>query len=551
MAKMHGGLMAARVLKAEGVKYLFGLCGGHTNPLYDGCLAEGIKIIDTRHEQAAVHMAEGWALTTGQPGVCAFTAGPGVTNAVTGMVNASESQVPVVVFGGGCRLIQYDMHALQQEIDQLALVGSFTRWARRAYESKRIPEYVAKAFRESCGTPRGPVFLEIPWDIFSEEIEESEVKFPERYRTASVPAGDPAQIEAAAALIDKAERPVVVIGSGGFWAGASGALKAFAERTRIPVYTRHASRGMLPSDHDLSFHLSMKRALDAADLILVIGTRLDSRMKCGNFGPQAKVIWVDTNPAEIGFNHGVDVGIVGDARLALEQLTEAVNAVGSRKWVETVRKMEDSLEQFLSPLKNSDSQPVHPLRLVQEIYDFLEDGATFVHDGGDIGWLTNLMFKAYSPGYNLNYGIKFGCIGSGLPFAMAAKLARPDSQVALLTGDGTFGFNAMEFDTCVRHGINLVNVVANDGCWGMIMRLQAQKHGNRLVGTVLGDRPYHKVVEALGGYGELVKEPKDIRPALERAFASGVPACVNVQTDPSVGAMDVIASVDSAPISAD
>lgn len=530
MAEINGGRLVAKVLKQEGVECIFGLSGGHIDPIFQGCLDEKIRVIDTRHEQAAVFMAEGWARVTGKPGVAVVTAGPGVTNAVTGLWNALERASPIIVFGGRSPLKEFEWGSLQ-DMDSLSLAQTVTKWARAGYETKRIAEYVSMAFRQALGGRPGPVYLEFPVDVLAAKVAEKEVTLPKNYRTTARPQGDPALVKEAVDLLLGAERPLVITGSGVWWSQAAKELREFIELTKIPL---SRGQGSVPADHPLYLGIT-SAATQRADVVFLLGTRLNFMLGFGRppmFSEDSRWIQVDIEPTEIGRNRPIDIGIIGDAKAVLKQMIEeARDRCQGRKelpWVEECREQLKSQQEQFEPLLNSDSVPVHPARLCKEIRDFIDREATIVVDGGDISVWSFLSLKSYQPGHFLGV-TPSGTLGVGTSFAMAARLARPDKQVLLLNGDGSFGLNGMEFDTMVRHKLPIVCVISNDGAWGMVKHEQQVKGTDRVVGTELGFVRYDKVVEALGGYGEAVEKPEDIRPALERAFASGRPACINVR----------------------
>ena len=530
MAEINGGRLVAKVLKQEGVEYLFALSGGHIDSIFQGCLDEGIRVIDTRHEQAAVFMAEGWAWVTGKPGVAAVTAGPGVTNAVTGLWNALGKATPIIVFGGRSPLREFEWGSLQ-DMESLSLAQTVTKWARAGYETKRVAEYVSMAFRYALSGRPGPVYLEFPQDILETKVKEEEVTLPTDYRTKGRSQGDPTLIKEAVELLLSAERPIIIAGGGVWWSQATKELQDFAELTRIPISAGH---GIISDDHPLSIG-GRGFGNENADVVFLLGTRLDFRRRFGRppaFSQNSRWIQVDIEASEIGRNRPIDIGITGDAKAVLKQMIEeAGDRCQGRKelpWVEQCRQQYKSQQEQFEVLMNSDSVPIHPARLCREIRDFIDRDATTVVDGGEITGWGFMTLKCYEPGHFLGI-TPTGTLGVGTAYAMAAKLARPDKQVLLLSGDGSFGLNAMEFDTMVRHNLPIVSVVSNDGGWGMIVRLQQSKGSDRVVGTQLGFVRYDKMVEALGGYGEAVERPEDIRPALERAFASGLPACVNVR----------------------
>ncbi|RJP18699.1 MAG: thiamine pyrophosphate-binding protein [Candidatus Abyssobacteria bacterium SURF_5] len=532
MAMVSGGILAARMLKAEGVDYIFSLVGGHIYALYDACRDAGIKIVDVRHEEAAAHMAEGFSLVTGKPGVCVVTAGPGFTNMITGVAAAAVANSPIICLAGHSGIREYDTGALQ-DLNQIDIIKPLTKLSRTVYQTERIPEYMAMAFRHCLAGRPGPVYLEIPLDVFYNQVDESGVEMPERYRTQTRPAGDPAEIEKALALLQQAKRPLVVAGSGVWWSQAHKELQAFVEKSGIPAFTRNNGRGAISDKHPLCFGVSALAGLFKADVALIIGTQLNNTLAYGKFPPELKVIQVDIEPSVIGHNRAIDVGIIGDAKNVLRQLTDGIEQRSYDVWVETLRQAKAKRAERNRPFMESDKIPIHPLRLCRELTNFIDEDTIVCIDGGDISVFGSMVLPACTPAQHLANGASsFGCLGVGLPYGLAAKLARPEKKVLVLCGDGSFGFNAMEFDTALRHNLPIVCVIGNDGCWGMMRHgAEAVVGADRIVGCDLPLRKYHKVVEALGGHGELVERPSDIRPAIERAFASGKPACVNVLTD--------------------
>ncbi|WIG60560.1 MAG: acetolactate synthase [Ktedonobacterales bacterium] len=533
----HGGLLIAEMLKREGVEVVFTLSGGHVAAIYDGCLRRGIRVMDTRHEQVAVHAAEGWAKVTRQPGVALLTAGPGVTDGITGIANAYQAGSPILVFGGAAPIANWDQGALQ-ELRHLDLVGSITKWARTVTQTSRLAEYTAAAFREATAGRPGPVFLECPMDVLNALIPTAEATIPgPGYRTASKPQGDPAAVERAAALLAHAERPVIFAGTAVWWDDAAAPLRALAERLNAPVFLNGGGRGSLPPDHPLYYSLARRTALGGADLLLLVGTKLDFRLNYGQpplVPAAAKIVWLDTLGEDIGVNRGADVGIAGDVGAILRQLDAALaKPVDHSAWVAQVRAAEAKAREAEEALMRSDATPIHPMRLCRELRDALDHDAYVVGDGGDIVSYGARVLQAWEPGHWLDAG-PMGTLGAGTGFAIAAKLARPDKQVAILFGDGAFGLNGMEFETMVRHNLPIVGVIGNDGQWAQIKHPQKAMLGHSTAADLTPGIRYDRMVEALGGYGELVTRPEEIRPAIERAFASGRPACVNVLTDPNV-----------------
>lgn len=535
MTQVRGGALMARILKQEGVECIFSLAGGHIFPLYEACVENGIRIIDVRHEEAAAHMAEGYAMATGKPGVCVVTAGPGFTNSITGIANAYMANSPIIVISGKSPLSGFDRLPLQ-DLNQLDIIKPITKFARAVYRTERLAEYTAMAFRHCLAGRPGPVYLEVPIDVFFNMVEEDSIVYPRNYRVEEGPAGNPDAVDRAVALLNQAERPVVVAGSGVFWSGADRALLNFVEKSGFPVYTRNNGRGTVPDDHPLSFGASALSGLFKADTALVVGTQLDFTLASGNFPPELKMIRVDIEASALGHNRDVDVGIVGDAKVVLEQLTAGIKNRPRNEWLKALSSSRQEREEKRRAFYESDNIPIHPLRLLKEMKNYIDHDTVVTIDGGDISVFGGMTLPAYGPGTQLaNGNSTYGCLGVGVPFALAAKIARPEKKVLSLIGDGSFGFNAMEFDTAVRHNLPFVCVISNDGCWGMIKHdMEGIVPKNRLVVLDLPNHDYHKLVEVLGGYGERVDNPAEIGPAIERALASGKPACINVITDPRV-----------------
>jgi acetolactate synthase-1/2/3 large subunit len=539
MAELHGGQLIARQLKKEGVEYLFTLSGGHISPTYDGAINEGMRVIDFRHEQASVHAAEGWAKVTGKPGVSAITAGPGVTDGVTGVANAWRGGAPCLVIGGKSPLSQWGMGALQ-ELDHVDFLKPITKYAHVVAETRRLPEFVSIAFRHAtAGTP-GPSFLEVPFDIMFGTADEGKVWWPENYRATGKAQADPDEVRRAADILAHAERPVIVAGGAIWFDQAWEALRALVETLNAPVYLNGMGRGSIPADHPLFFSLSRRNALTQSDAVLVIGTPFDFRLGFGRpplFPPESKVIQLDRDETEIAKNRDVEVGLVGHTQAVLTQLVNELENGRDRRsdgaWIENLRGSEAKARAADEPFMNSDKSPIHPFRMVKEIRDFIDRDATVIGDGGDIVTFGARVVEIFKPGHWLDPGA-LGCLGVGTGYAIAAKLARPNEQVLIINGDGSFGLNGFEFETMVRHKLPVVSIVGNDGAWGQNKHPQQQRFGHTVAQELSQDVRYDKVVEAFGGYGETVTEPDQIRPALERAFAAGVAACINVITDPTV-----------------
>jgi acetolactate synthase-1/2/3 large subunit len=534
---IHGGWVVARMLKREGVEVVFTLSGGHIAAIYDGCVREGIRVVDTRHEQAAVHAAEGWAKSTRKPGVALLTAGPGVTDGVTGVANAYLAGSPVLVIGGAAPLGLWDRGALQ-EMNQIDLLRPITKWARTVHETSRLGEYVASAFRQMLNGKPGPVFLEMPMDVLNNFADTDSVVdpgAPEQYRTGGRTAPDPDLIHQAAALLEKAQRPVIMAGTAVWWCEAAEPLRQLAERIQAPVFLNGAGRGCLPPTHPLFFTAARRKALEGADTILAIGTRMDFRLNHGQpplIPAQANLLWFDLAGEDVGINRGAAVGLVGDVGLSMRRVTDATKQLHQDAWLSYIRAEEQKVMERDEVAMSSDAVPIHPMRFCREIRDFIDEDTTVVGDGGDIVSYGGRIINVYRPGYWLDPG-PMGCLGTGTGFAMAAQLARPGKKVLILHGDGAFGLNGMEFESMVRQNLPVVSIIGNDGAWGQIKHPQKALLGHTTAAELAPKIRYDKMVEALGGYGELVERPQDIRPALERAFASGLPGCVNVLIDPN------------------
>jgi thiamine pyrophosphate-dependent acetolactate synthase large subunit-like protein len=529
MATITGSEILARSLTAQGVDTLFFLMGGPMIETESALIARGVRAIDTRHEQAAALMAHAWTRLTRRPGVCMGCSGPGTTNLVTGVANAFADAAPLIAVGGSSPRVYLGMEAFQ-EIDQVAVMRPITKWAERIYDARRIPDVVATAFRQATSGRPGPVYLDLPGDILGEAVEETALTFPAPWRPAPRTLGDPAAVREAVALLARAERPLVIGGSGVWWSDAAAAFQSFIEAIGIPFYTTPISRGTVPEDHPLAFLNARATAFTEADLVLAVGTRFNYVVQFGRpprFARDLRVIHVDVNPAQLGHNRPVDVPIAGDARAVLEQLREEakgrVEPARYAAWTDRLRTLDAEKQIEMNKALSNDAVPIHPLRLCKEVREFLRRDAILVVDGQEILNFGRQSIPTFVPGHRLNSG-PFGCMGVGLPFGVGAKVAKPDTQVVVLHGDGSYGINAMEIDTAVRHRIPVIVVISNNGGW--TADPQRTKPGREL-----GHTRYDKVAQDFGAHGEFVEKPHEIRPALERAWASDKPAVVNVITD--------------------
>jgi len=534
MATFTGGQLVAKMLKAEGIRHVFTLSGLHVAPIYAGCVEEGIQVVDTRHEQAAAHAADAYARLTRGPGVAIVTAGPGVTDALTGVANANAANVPLLLIGGAAPTFNQSRGSLQ-EMEQVDLFLRITKWADRIPSPELVPSYLAKAFRTMLSGRPGPVFLEVAWDVLSNGVEDP--KLPRHYRTSARSAGDPAYVYRAARAIEEARSPAVIAGSSIWWDGAAAALRRLAEKAQLPVYLNGAGRGALPPDHPCFFQHTRKDALSEADVVLVVGTPLDFRLGYGDaFREDARLVQIDVDPTEIGRNRAVEIGIAGDARVVLEQIEQALANVPDRSaQLSALRARESRKLDQLAAHETAADRPIHHSRLARELSLVANAGGRdpmFVADGGNFVAMAAKTIRLEAPGRWLDPG-PLGCLGVGAPFAIAAKLLHPERPVFVIQGDGSFGLNGFDFETAVRFRLPMVVVVGNDAAWGQIRLPQVAMFGEeKSPATRLAPTRYDEIVRAMGGWGELVTEPEQIRPALERALASGTVACVNVMLDP-------------------
>jgi acetolactate synthase-1/2/3 large subunit len=533
----HGGLLLARRLKAHGVSKLFTLSGGHLFSIYDGCRAEGIDLVDVRHESAAGFAAEGWAKVTREPGVAALTAGPGVTNGMSAIASAHKNNSPLVVLGGRAPQFRWGQGSLQ-EIDHVPFVAPLTKSAVTATATADIPALVDEALATTLVPPTGPTFLDLPLDVVFMEADDPELpaSLPD---PAALPPADGGAIERVGALLGAAERPVIMAGTDLYWGHGERALRELSEALGIPVFLNGLARGCLPADHSNFFSRARSAALKGADLALVIGVPMDFRLGFGgSFGEDTQLVQIDSADPGREPPRALAGELYGGLPATLSALTAAALDAGggasrTAAWVASLRSTEDEKRAAEQDQLTDDRAPLHPLRIYHELRNVLERDAVVVGDGGDFVSYAGRVVETYEPGCWLDPG-PFGCLGSGPGYAMAAKLARPDKQVCLLLGDGAFGFSGMEFDTMARHGLPVVAVIGNNGIWALEKHPMEFVYGYSVAADLRPETRYDKVVEALGGHGELVERPDQLRPALERAFESGKPACVNVLTDPAV-----------------
>jgi acetolactate synthase-1/2/3 large subunit len=528
---LQAGRLIARRLKASGIDTIFTLSGGHLFAIYDGCRGEGIRLVDTRHEQTAAFAAEGWSKVTRVPGVAALTAGPGVTNGMSAMAAAQQNCSPLLVLGGRAPAGRWGMGSLQ-EIDHVPFVAPLTRFAATAQSAQAVCGLVDEALRATVAAPSGVAFIDFPMDhVFSVADDDPRPGALAEPSAPAAPDGD--ELDRAADLMAGAQRPVIMAGTNVWWGHAEKALLELAEQRRIPVLMNGMARGVVPADHELAFSRARAKALREADVALVVGVPMDFRLGFGAvFGEKTRLIAVDRTAPERRQPRPVAGGLYGD----LSAILAALSDTGPHRhddWISDLRAAETAARELERADLADARAPLHPMRLYAELAPLLDRDAIIVVDAGDFGSYAGRVIDSYVPGAWLDPG-PFGCLGSGPGYALAAKLARPDRQVVLLQGDGAFGFSGMEWDTLVRHGVAVVSVIGNNGIWALEKHPMEALYGYSVVAELRPGTRYDEVVRVLGGHGELVSTPAELRPALERAFASGLPAVVNVLTDPTV-----------------
>ncbi len=545
MAKVQGGYLVAKTLHELGVREIFSLAGGHINPIYNACLDVGIRLIDTHHEQGAAMAADAYGRVSKSPGVCLVTAGPGFTNALTGVAGAHMSNAPFIIISGRSGVEENDKLSLQ-EIDQQAMATPVTKWARTVFDPLRIPEYVSNAYKRAISDRPGPVYLGMSYEVLYPKCDEAKLS---AYNTLipsskSEPSDD--TIEDFISLLKKAKRPVAIAGSGSWYSGADHEISKFIEKTNIPLFTLNFGRGIVSDDHALCFGPAsvsapngFRKITSEADLIILLGIRLSLYIGFGrSFNPKAKVVQIDIDSGEIGRNRPADVGVVGDLSSVLNKASRYIkeNSIQFNfdMWFKKANAWREKEGIKGDKLRTSNKKPIHPVRVAKAVEDVLGSEGMVVIDGGDTQAWTDGHYRVKNPGHYVKGG-PLGCMGVGVPFAIGTKVARPDKQVALITGDGAVGMNFMEFETAIRHKIPFVAIVCNDQAWGMTKHQLDITYGKKRpkIGVDLNLTPFHEVLNVLGGYGELVTDPKNLNVAIQRAIASGVPALINVVSDPN------------------
>jgi thiamine pyrophosphate-dependent acetolactate synthase large subunit-like protein len=535
MAEITGSEIIARCLQKEGIKDLFYIMGGPMLLAEATCIKEGIRMIDVRHEQAAAFACQAYSRLKQVPSVCMAASGPGVTNLITGMANALVDCCPVVALGGSSPLSQFGRQVFQ-EIDQVELMRGCCKYVDRLINLKRIPQQINFALQKAISGKPGPVYLDCPGDMLYQKIDENLVdwSFAGRPMLDSRPMGDPRQVDALISALAEAKNPVIVSGSGVIWSRAWAEMQAFVEAAGIPFYTTPQGRGVVPDDHQYAYPSMRSGAFRDADLIIVLGTRMNyiiGHASPPRFGPTAKIARIDVDPAEIGAAaRYVDIPIVGDCKAVLGQLLQGIKGrISPDKyagWRKQLADGEQAKRSSAGANKLQEDGDIHPVRMLEAVRDFMNRDAILCVDGQETLNFGRLTMPTFSPGHRLNSG-PFGTMGVGMPFGVGAKVACPDKQVIVVHGDGSMGLNAMELDTAIRHKIPILVVISLNGGWTGDPKREKP-------GRDLGYTRYDKICEALGGYGEYITKVEDIRPALERAqkkVDEGMVALVNVRTD--------------------
>ena len=542
---ISGGHLVAKALKSEGVDTIFTLCGGHIIDIYDGCIDEGIRIVDVRHEQVAAHAADGYARQTGKLGCVVTTAGPGCTNAVTGIATAFRSESPVLHIGGQTALAQWRMGGLQ-DLPHVDLMRPITKFASTVMTTERVADMIAMAARECFAGAYGPSYLEIPRDVLDREIDVAKAVLPEpgHYRGSTRSAGDPRDVERIADVLVNAERPAILFGQQVWAARGDKEAVALLRGLDIPGYFNGASRGLLPPGDPHHFDRTRTQAFAKADVIVIVGTPFDFRMGYGKRISCPTLVQIDQDYRTVGKNRDITVGMAGDPGAILAAVLQAASGrikndkrQARRQWMKELSAAEDAAAEKLMPLFKSDSRPIHPYRVAYELNEFLTDNTIYIGDGGDVVTISAQAVRPRKPGHWMDPGA-LGSLGVGTGFAIAAGLAQPDKEVLCYYGDGSFGMTAFDMETANRFGVPYLAVIGNNSAMNQIRYGQITKYGPERgnVGNLLGDVPFGKFAEMLGGYGEEVRDPAEIAPALlrgrEAVAKSGKSAVINIWVNP-------------------
>ena len=532
-----GGELVAKALKAEGIDVIYTLCGGHIIDIYNGCLNEGIKIIDVRHEEVAAHAADGYARMTGKPGCAVVTAGPGTTHAITGVANAFRAEIPMLLIGGQSSLTQHKMGSLQ-DLPHVDMMQPITKFADTVMSTERCADMVSMAFRETRNGSYGPSFLEIPRDVLDTSVPLSKATLPQagKYSASPKTLADPVDIQKAADMISKAERPCILLGQQVWTCQSSEEAVEFVRKMNIPAYLNGAARGTLPPGDPHHFHRTRRNAFTKSDCIIIVGTPFDFRMGYGKrLNPNANVIQIDMDYRTVGKNRDITIGLVGHIGRTLSAIADAGTKTNRDDWFKELRSGEESALEKLMPTFTTDKSPISPYRVAWELNQFLNEDTIYIGDGGDVVTISAQAVQPKRPGGWMDPG-PLGTLGVGVPYAIAAKQSSPESEVLLYCGDGAFSMTGMDFEAFVRHKLPVLVVVGNNSAQNQIRFGQIMKYGEEKgnVGNILGDVPFDEFAKVFGGHGESVREAKDIQPALQRAreaVKAGTPAIVNIWVD--------------------
>ncbi len=543
---ISGGHLVAKALKQEGVDTIFTLCGGHIIDIYDGCLDEGIKIIDVRHEQTAAHAADGYARQTGRLGCVVTTAGPGCTNAMTGVATAFRSESPILHIGGQGALTQHKMGSLQ-DLPHVDMMAPITKFSAGVRSTERVADMISMAARECFAGAPGPAYLEIPRDVLDREVAIDKAVVPQagHYRSSIKSIGDPADIDALAQLIVKSKKPAILLGTQVWSSRSHQEAIDLVRALNVPAYFNGAARGVLPPGDPHHFHRTRGDAFKEADLIIIVGTPFDFRMGYGKrLRAEATVVQIDMDYKTVGKNRDVSLGIVGHPGSVLAGVLAATTAGGDNgakgraDWMAQLRALEESKTEKLMGLFKTDKSPISPYRVAWELNEFLTEDTIYIGDGGDVVTISAQAVQPRTPGHWMDPGA-LGSLGVGTGFALASKLVHPNKEVLCYYGDGSFGMTAFDMETANRFGAPYIAVIGNNSAMNQIRFGQITKYGEDRgdIGNLLGDVPFSKFGEMLGGYGEEVTEAGQIAPALQRAReavqSSGKSAVVNIWVDPT------------------
>ena len=539
---VSGSELIARALKLEGVETVFTLAGDHILPTLDTMADRGFNFIDTRHEQAAAHMADAWGRITGQPGVAMYTT-PGFANAIPGLTNAMHSGSPLLSISG-CAELQELGRGAMQEIDQVGMARPVTKDAWMVTDARRIPDMIATALRVAYEGRRGPVHLTIPVDVQQQIVPEDDVALyePSEYRDLGAPAASGAKVREAVEILREAERPLIIVGSAGAYSRSGESLEQLIETTRVPIMTEGDARGLVSDDHPYCygfFDSGLNRAarlLREADAVVLMGRKQDLILGYAmspTIAPDARIVQIDPSAAEIARNRGVAVGIVGDVEAVTRQMTSEASRYewSDLPWLRRLADARAEQEREFASLALPES-PMHAIYVHRIVRNQIGPQDFVSYDGGDFCHFGRAYMPARSP-KSWWYLPPLGMLGQALPTALAAKAAYPERRVFMFTGDGAFGFNAMEYDTAVRHNLPIVGIMGNDSAWGIDRQIQVGVYGKAVATDLLPSR-YDQLVKSLGGYGELIEHPDELEPALERAIKLHRPTLLNVRVQNAV-----------------